>query len=115
MAHVRIAAAGDIHASERTRPQIEEAFRRFHDANPEPRTPMQATIALVNRKSIWERIRTYIAQGAVNALKTVPKWIEVEPIVSPLPPFISFALKGKGMSAQELIEAFCGIDTTKTR
>ena len=27
MAHVRIAAAGDIHASGRTRPQIEEAFR----------------------------------------------------------------------------------------
>jgi Icc-related predicted phosphoesterase len=27
MAHVRIAAAGDIHASERTRPQIEAAFR----------------------------------------------------------------------------------------
>jgi len=73
---------------------------------PENTTPLQATRALLARKSIWERVTTAVAQLAINALKSVPKWVEIEPhfgFVGPMP-MLSFSLKGKGMNVQELIE-----------
>jgi hypothetical protein len=69
--------------------------------------PMRMTQALLERRSIWERVSLSIYQVAVNAVKTVPKWIEIEPhvgFVGPVPT-ITFGLKTKGMSAYEFLEA----------
>jgi hypothetical protein len=69
--------------------------------------PLQVTRALLARKSIWERVATAVAQVAVNALKTVPKWVEIEPhfgFVGPVP-MLSFGLRGKGMTIHEFLEA----------
>ena len=67
----------------------------------------EMTQALLERKSLWERVTTTIAQIAVNAVKTVPKWVEIEPhfgFVGPLPT-LGFTIKGRGMSVYELFEA----------
>ncbi len=72
--------------------------------------PFRMTQALLERKSLWERVTTSVAQIGVNAMKTVPKWVEIEPhvgFVGPVPT-ISFALKGKGMTVYELFEALRG-------
>ena len=77
------------------------------DQNAAEITVLAATCALVARKSIWERVATAVAQVAVNALKTVPKWVEIEPhfgFVGPVP-MLSFSLKGKGMTIHEFLEA----------
>jgi hypothetical protein len=69
--------------------------------------PLPMTQALLERKSLWERVTTTMAQIAVNAVKTVPKWVEIEPhfgFVGPVPT-LGFTLKGKGMSVYELFEA----------
>lgn len=75
--------------------------------------PFQGTLALLERRSIWGRFTTFISQVAVNGLKSVPKWIEIEPqvgFVGPLPT-ISFTLKGKGMSIHDFFEALSGSET----
>jgi hypothetical protein len=77
------------------------------EAVPQLPAPLQATIALLERKSIWERFTTSLAQIAVNAVKSGPKWVEIEPevgFVGPVPT-LSFHLKAKGMSAYEFFEA----------
>lgn len=69
-------------------------------------TPEPVGTALSRRKSIWKRVGMAIAQIAVNAFKSVPKWIEVEPqltLIGPVP-VIGFSLKGKGMTVHDLFE-----------
>jgi len=79
----------------------------------QPITPFQATMALLERKSIWERLTTSVAQIAVNAIKTVPKWVEIEPEIGFVGcfPKLSFHLKAKGMTAYEFFEALRGTGT----
>jgi hypothetical protein len=70
-------------------------------------SPMRVTVALSTRKSIFERVMGSVQQIAVNAVKSVPNWIEIEPhvgFVGPIPT-ISFALKAKGMTLYEFLEA----------
>jgi hypothetical protein len=68
--------------------------------------PLATTEALLNRKNILSRVSTAIMQIGVNALSTVPKWVEIEPHITIAPiPSLSFTLKGKGMSVYELFEA----------
>jgi hypothetical protein len=58
--------------------------------------------------SLLKRCGLALAQIAVNALKTIPKWVEIEPsitFVGGVLPSVSLALKGKGMTAHELFEA----------
>jgi hypothetical protein len=73
--------------------------------------------SLVTRKSIWRRAALAVKQIIVNALKSIPKWVEIEPHVTflgPLP-MLSFALKGKGMSIQELLETLRGPEPKTTQ
>lgn len=62
-------------------------------ANLADQTPLESTTALVERKGIWERVMGTLGHTTVNAIKSVPKWIEIEPHIMPAPPFISFAIK----------------------
>ena len=67
---------------------------------------------LVTRKSLWRRVTTAVVQIAVNAFKSIPKWIEIEPqitFIGPIPA-VSFTLKGKGMNIQELFETLRGAE-----
>ena len=74
--------------------------------------PLATTRALLERKSIVGRVMTALAQIGVNALKTVPKWVEIEPHFTVFPvPSLGFALKGKGMSVHELFEALRGTES----
>jgi hypothetical protein len=69
--------------------------------------PFATTQALLERKSLWERVTTSVAQIAVNAVKTVPKLVEIKPhfgLVGPVPTR-GFTLKGKVVSVYELFEA----------
>jgi hypothetical protein len=71
--------------------------------------PFKTTQALLERKSMWERFTSAVSQIAVNAVRSVPKWIELEPHVKVFPvPGLSFALKAKGMTAYELFETLRG-------
>ena len=75
--------------------------------------PLSTTLALVERKSIWERVTTAVIQVGVNALKTIPKWVEIEPhvgFIGPVP-HISFALKAKGMTVHDFLEALGGAES----
>jgi hypothetical protein len=96
---------------------ISKILQRYGDMGliparaPAPTDPdiglLAGTCALLARKSIWERVATTVAQLAVNALKTVPKWVEIEPhfgFVGPVP-MLSFSLKGKGLTIHEFLEA----------
>jgi hypothetical protein len=81
------------------------------------KNPFAMTQALLERKSLCDRVMTTVAQIAVNAVKTVPKWVEIEPhfgFVGPLPTF-GFTLKGKGMSVYELFEALSKAHTAPPR
>ncbi len=43
---------------------------------------------------------------AINALKSIPKWVEIKPtitFVGPIPA-LGFVLEGKGMSIQDLLD-----------
>jgi hypothetical protein len=56
---------------------------------------------------VLKRTGLALAQLTVNALRTIPKFVEIEPslsLIGPLP-VLTFALKGKGMSIHELFEA----------
>lgn len=71
-----------------------------------PPNPVATTASLLERKSLIERAMTVLGQISVNALKTVPKWVEIEPHFTVFPiPSLGFSLKGKGMSVYELFEA----------
>jgi len=75
--------------------------------------PLSTTLALVERKGIWERVTTAVIQVGVNALKTIPKWVEIEPhvgFIGPVP-HISFALKAKGMTVHDFLEALGGAES----
>jgi len=63
---------------------------------------------LQNRKGLWGRITTTIMGDGVNALKAIPKWVEIEPQVTfiGLVPVLSFSLKGKGIAIQDLFDVF---------
>jgi len=64
---------------------------------------------LEKRKSLWRRVTTRVIQVSVNAIKSVPKWVQIEPqilLVGPIPA-ISFRLKGKGMTIQDFVETLC--------
>ncbi len=68
--------------------------------------PLKTTRALLERKSIWERVATTVMQIGINGLKTLPKFVEIEPHVHVFPiPGLSFSLKAKGMSVYELFES----------
>lgn len=56
---------------------------------------------------LLKRCGLALAQITVNALRTIPKFVEIEPsisLVGPLP-VLALNLKGKGMSIHELFEA----------
>ena len=70
-------------------------------------TPNQSTKNLgkeINkRKKFWTWVGSTVMQLGVNALKTIAKFGQVEPIITIAPvPGLSFALKGKGMSFYDL-------------
>lgn len=69
-------------------------------------TPLQGTIALVERKSILERFGIAVAQLGIATFKAIPKFVEVEPgltFVGPIP-CLSFNLKGKAINGYEILE-----------
>lgn len=83
-------------------------------APPPEDIPLRATLALSERKSIVERVAATVQRIAVNAVKSVPKWIEIEPHVQFLGPVpvIGFTLKGKGMTLHDFFEAMQGAESS---
>lgn len=79
---------------------------------PAPAAPADASASLLGkeiqeRQGILKRFGLALAQVAVNAFKSIPKWIEIEPqltLIGGLIPILSFSLKGKGMSIDDLFE-----------
>ena len=68
-------------------------------------TPSGLGRQLLERKGLLKRVALAVQQIAANALRSVPKWVEIEPHVTLLPfPSLGFTLKGKGMSIHELYE-----------
>jgi len=58
---------------------------------------------IVKRKGIWNLVGLTLMQLTVNALKTISKFGQIEPIITIAPvPGLSFAIKGKGMSFYDL-------------
>jgi hypothetical protein len=73
---------------------------------PPNQPPLQKTIALVERKSIWERVGIAVAQLSLVAFKAIPKFVDVEPsltFIGPIP-CLSFNLKGKAINGYEILE-----------
>jgi hypothetical protein len=79
-------------------------------ANTNETNPAVVGEQLITRKNIWRRVALAVKQIAVNAFSSIPKWVEIEPQVTLLGPIpvLSFTLKGKGMSVQELFETLRG-------
>ena len=76
--------------------------------------PLRSTVALSQRKSIIEQVAATVQRIAVNAVKSVPKWIGVEPHVQffgPVP-VIGFTLKGKGMTLHDFLAAMQGAESS---
>ncbi len=60
---------------------------------------------LQRRKGLLGRIALCVARIGVNALKSIPKWVEIEPQITLLPfPTLSFTLKGAAISVQDLLD-----------
>jgi hypothetical protein len=95
--------------------KIVDAMQRYKDLgllspnstiNEDPQEPKDFGDQLTSKRSIWKRATTAVVQITVNALKSIPKWIEIEPhfaFLGPIP-MIMFTLKGKGMSIHDLFE-----------
>jgi hypothetical protein len=75
----------------------------------QPTIPSDADVPseFIESKSMLKRWGLAVAQIVVNAIRTIPKFVEIEPSISFVlgVPALSFALKGKGMSIHELFEA----------
>jgi hypothetical protein len=68
------------------------------------------TAEVLKGKGMLKRWGLVVAQIVVNAVRTIPKFVEIEPTISLVGPIpvVSFALKGKGMSIHSLFEALKG-------
>ncbi len=65
--------------------------------------------ALMRRKKGIRRIVTDVIHIAINALKSVPDWVEIKPHIHLLPvPSLSFSIEGKGKTVQEIFEILRG-------
>jgi len=58
---------------------------------------------LNKRTGFWNQVGSIVIQLGVNALKTIAKFGQIEPIITLAPvPGLSFAIKGKGISFYDL-------------
>jgi hypothetical protein len=79
---------------------------------PAPAIPSDANVSadVLKGRGMLKRWGLVVAQIVVNAVRTIPKFVEIEPTISLVGPIpvVSFALKGKGMSIHSLFEALKG-------
>jgi len=61
---------------------------------------------ILERKGLMKQFALAVAQIAVNAFKSIPKMVEIEPMITFIGPVpaLSFALKGKGITIHQLFE-----------
>lgn len=76
-----------------------------------PNTPQASSEnlgkALEKRKSLLARVALTVIRIGINAIKSIPKWVEIEPQITliGMVPMLTFTLKGEGMNIQELFDA----------